>query len=222
MQRTTEGRSLRLEAFYKKYDQLIKTSGDNFFQTAVNNNGNGYAKGVELFWRDKKTFKNIDYWISYSYLDSKRNFMNYPLKIQPGFASEHTLSAVAKKFVIDWKTGFNLSYTYAKGRPYYDIISPNNGNLNIIRNQGRLKDYNALNFSVNYLPNLGKKDSKAFTVLVLSVSNILGNKNVFGYNFSNDGLRNSAVVPPINTFVFVGAFISFGVDKTQDAINNNL
>lgn len=222
LQRTTEGRSLRWEAFYKKYDQLIKTSGDNFFQTAVNNNGNGYAKGVELFWRDKKTFKNIDYWISYSYLDSKRNFMNYPLKIQPGFASEHTLSAVAKKFVIDWKTGFNLSYTYAKGRPYYDIISPNNGNLNIIRNQGRLKDYNALNFSVNYLPNLGKKDSKAFTVLVLSVSNILGNKNVFGYNFSNDGLRNSAVVPPINTLVFVGAFISFGVDKTQDAINNNL
>ena len=31
-----------------------------------------------------------------------------------------------------------------------------------------------------------------------------------------------AVVPPVNTFVFVGMFISFGVDKTQDAINNNL
>jgi hypothetical protein len=91
-----------------------------------------------------------------------------------------------------------------------------------IRNEGRLKDYNALNFSINYLPNLGKKDAKAFTVLVLSVSNILGTKNVYGYNFSMDGSRNSTVVPPVNTFIFVGAFISFGVDKTQDAINNNL
>ena len=85
-----------------------------------------------------------------------------------------------------------------------------------------MKDYSSLNLSMNYLPNLGKKDSKAFTVLVLSVSNVLGRKNIFGYNFSADGMRSSAVVPPINTFVFLGAFISFGVDKTQDAINNNL
>jgi hypothetical protein len=43
-----------------------------------------------------KTFKNIDYWISYSYLDSKRDFMNYPMSLKPNFASEHTLSVVAK------------------------------------------------------------------------------------------------------------------------------
>ncbi len=220
VQRNSEGRNLRLEAFYKKYGNLVKTSGNNYFQTAVNNNGNGYAKGLELFWWDKKSFKNFDYWVSYSYLDSKRDFMNYPVRLQPTFVAEHTLNVVMKEFILDWKTGFNLSYTYSKGRPYYDIVS-NNGN-NIIRNEGRLKDYNSVNFSVNYLPNLGKKDSKIFTVFVLSVSNILGNKNVYGYNFSQDGLRSSTIVPPVNTFVFVGAFISFGVDKTQDAINNNL
>ena len=220
LQRNSEGRSLRLEAFYKDYKKLVKTEGNQEFQTAINNNGSGYGKGLELFWRDKKTIKNIDYWLSYSYLDSKRDYLNYPVSLKPNFASDHTLSAVAKKFVTDWKTGFNLSYTYSKGRPYYDIISQNG--TNIIRHEGELKDYNSLNFSLNYLPNLGKKDSKAFTVLVLSISNILGNKNVYGYNFSNDGLRSSAVVPPVNTFVFVGAFISFGVDKTNDAINNNL
>lgn len=230
VQRTTEGRNLRLEAFYKKYDDLIKVrnlsyiDGQNqYIQTADNNSGFGYAKGVELFWRDKKTFENIDYWISYSYLDSKRDFMNYPYSLKPNFASEHTISAVAKRFVPKWKTGFNLSYTYAKGRPYYDIATKIiDGKENYyIRNSGRLKDYNALNFSLNYLPNLGKKDTKAFTVLVLSVTNVLGSKNIYGYNFSMDG-RSSAVLPPVNTFVFVGAFISFGVDKTQDAINNNL
>jgi hypothetical protein len=84
-----------------------------------------------------------------------------------------------------------------------------------------LKDYNALNFSLNYLPNLGKKDSKTFTVLVLSVTNILGSKNVW-LQFLNGWIKKFCGVPPVNTFVFVGAFISFGVDKTQDAINNNL
>lgn len=231
VQRTTDGRSLRFEAFYKKYDQLIKVSNLGFnnnqnqpVQTADNNNGFGYAKGLELFWRDKKTFENIDYWISYSFLDSKRDFMNYPVSLKPNFASEHTLSAVAKRFIPKWKLGVNLSYTYAKGRPYYDFATKdvNGETINYTRNEGRLKDYNALNVSFNYLPNLGKKDAKAFTVFVLSVSNVLGSKNVYGYNFSSDGSRSSAVVPPVNTFLFIGAFISFGVDKTQDAINNNL
>ncbi len=220
VQRNTEGRNLRLEAFYKKYDQLIKTSGNQSFQTALNNDGNGFAKGVELFWRDRKSIKNIDYWITYSYLDSKRDFQNYPVSLMPGFAAKHTLNVVGKKFVTQWKTGFNMSYTYSSGRPFYDIVDQNG--QNIIRQEGKLKDYSSLNFSLNYLPNLGKKDSKSFTVLVLSVSNILGNKNIYGYNFSNDGMRSSAVVPPVNTFIFIGAFISFGVDKTNDAINNNL
>lgn len=227
VQRSTEGRSLRFEAFYKKYDELIKTQNivpnsnqNQQVQTAFNNNGNGFAKGLEVFWRDKKTFENIDYWISYSFLDSKRDFLNYPVSLKPNFAAEHTLSVVAKRFIPEWKTGVNLSYTYAKGRPYYDIVTQND--KNIIRNEGRLKDYNALNLSFNYLPNLGKKDSKAFTIFVLSISNILGTKNVYGYNFSQNGSRSSAVVPPVNTFVFVGMFISFGVDKTQDPINNNL
>jgi hypothetical protein len=220
IQRNTEGRNLRLEAFYKKYDQFIKTKNNFSLQTAINNNGNGFAKGVELFWRDKKSIKNIYYWVSYSYLDSERDFQNYPFSLAPSFAAKHTLSLVAKKFVTQWKTGFNMSYTYSSGRPYYDIISENGKNT--IRNEGKLKDYSGLNFSLNYLPNLGKKDAKAFTVLVLSVSNILGQKNIYGYNFSNDGFRNSAVLPPSNTFVFIGAFISFGVDKTNDAINNNL
>ena len=87
---------------------------------------------------------------------------------------------------------------------------------------GKLKDFNALNFSLNYLPNLGKKDAKAFTILVLSVNNILGQKNIYGYRFSDDGLRSQPVLPSANTFVFIGCFINFGIDRTQDAINNNL
>lgn len=234
VQKNADGRSLRFEAFYKKYDDLIKTisiaptnittTNSQYYQSANNNGGKGYAKGIELFWRDKKTFKDIDYWLTYSYLDSKREFLNYPFSLAPNFASKHTFNAVAKKFVMDWKTGFNLSYTYSKGRPYYNIMTKeDNGKLvNFVDDSGKLKDYSGLNFSINYVPSIGKKDSKSFTVFVLSINNILGNKNVYGFNYSSDGASRAAVRPPVNTFVFVGVFVSFGVDKTNDAINNNL
>ena len=220
VQRAADGRSLRLETYYKKYQDLIKTTTDFYRPIALNNNGSGYAKGVELFWRDKKSLKNIDYWVSYSYLDSKRDYLNYTESLFPNFAAKHTLSFVAKKFVTNWKTGFNISYNYNSGRPYYNFVTEN-GNT-VLKNQGFVKDYQAVNFSLNYLPNLGKKDARAFTVLVLSINNVLGTKNEFGYNFSSNGLKSRAIVPPTNTFVFIGAFISFGTDRTQEAINNNL
>lgn len=221
IQKSEEGRNLRMEAFYKNYTDLIKTRYQNYRQMAINNNGDGYAKGFELFWRDKKTIKNIDYWVSYSFLDSKRNFQDYDQSLFPNFAAKHTLSFVAKKFVTNWKTGFNLSYSYASGRPFYNFLTDSDGNYHL-QQQGKAKDYNALNFSVNYLPGLGKKDAKYFTVLVLAINNVLGQKNIYGYQFSNDGLRNKPVLPSANTFVFIGAFISFGIDRTEDAINNNL
>ena len=220
VQRAADGRSLRLETYYKKYQDLIKTTTDFYRPIAVNNNGSGYAKGIELFWRDKKSLKNIDYWVSYSYLDSKRDYLNYTESLFPNFAAKHTLSFVAKKFVTNWKTGFNISYNYNSGRPYYNFVTEN-GNT-VLKNQGFVKDYQAVNFSLNYLPNLGKKDARAFTVLVLSINNVLGTKNEFGYNFSSNGMKSRAIVPPTNTFVFIGAFISFGTDRTQEAINNNL
>lgn len=220
LQRNSEGRVLRLEGYYKKYEDLLKTTTDFYRPIAVNNNGSGYAKGIELFWRDKKTFKNIDYWVSYSYLDSKRNYLNYTESLFPNYAAKHTLSIVTKKFVTEWKTGFNLSYSYNSGRPFYHFVEENG--KTILKNSGKVKDYSALNFSVNYIPSIGKKDPKSFSVFILSINNVLGTKNIFGYNFSQDGTKSSAIKPVANTFVFVGWLISFGTDKTQDAINNNL
>ena len=189
---------------------------------AVSNKGFGDAKGIELFWRDKKTFKNLDYWISYSYLDTKRDFTNFPFAIQPNFAAKHTASLVMKKFVTEWKTGFNMSYTYASGRPYYNIRYDQGQNKYKIADQGRTIPYNSLSFSMNYLPNLGKAGAKQFTVIVFSVTNVLNSKQVFGYNYSYNGLIKEPIVPPAKQFFFLGCFLSFGVDRSEDVINSNL
>jgi hypothetical protein len=87
---------------------------------------------------------------------------------------------------------------------------------------GRTISYNNLGFSVNYLPNLGKQNKKAFIVWVLSVSNVLGQKQVFNYSYGTVTNNRQPIGPTSKRFAFIGCFINFGVDRTQDAINNNL
>ena len=222
-QRTKKDRIFRTEIFYKQYDDLFKTAINNTGrEVAANNNGTGYAKGLEVFWRDKKSIKDLDYWISYSYLDTKRNFLNYPASITPSFAANHTASFVTKKFVAKWKTGFNLSYNFASGRPYYNLRYENTQSKYVIKEQGKTINYNSLSFSLNFLPNLGKMGAKAFSVWVLSITNVLGQQQIFNYNFSSVNNNKVAVIPPSKRFVYLGCFLSFGIDRTQDAINNNL
>ena len=222
-QHSKNDRIFRAETFYKKYDDLFKTAPDAFGrEVAANNKGYGYAKGLEIFWRDKKTVKNLDYWISYSYLDTKRNYLNFPGSITPTFAAEHTASLVTKKFVTKWKTGFNMSYNFASGRPYYNLGYDYGQGKYIIKEKGKTINYNSLGFSLNWLPNLGRTDKKTFVVWVLSLTNVLGQKQVYGYNFSSYNNNKLAVVPPAKRFLYIGCFLSFGIDRTQDAINNNL
>ncbi len=215
--------TLRMEAFYKKYDNLYKTGfNSNNREVAVNNSGSGYAKGIEVFWRDKKTIKTVDYWISYSYLDTKRDFINFPSPIQPSFAAKHTAAFVFKKFILPWKTQFNLSYNFATGRPYYRIGYDATQNKNVFTDMGKTINYNSCSFSVNYLPTIGKKNTKNFAVWVLGINNVFGQTQVFTYNYSSDGTRKQPVGPTSKRFGFIACFLSFGTDRTQDAINNNL
>ena len=222
-QKISRDYTFRTEIFYKKYDDLFKTGlNNNGTLKAINNNGFGDAKGIEFFWRDRKTIKNVDYWISYSYLDTKRDFLNYPFAIEPSYAAKHTASLVIKKFVTKLKTQFNGAYTFATGRPYYDIRYDNNTNAYKIFDKGRTRDYNDLSLSVNYLPSIGKANAKSFTVIVLSVTNVLGADKVYTYNYSANGQNKVAVTPPSKRFLYLGCFISLGIDRTEDAINNHL
>ncbi len=222
-QKIAAKRSFRAELFYKNYDHLYKTAADNFGrEVAVNNDGFGKAKGIEFFWRDKKTIRNMDYWISYSFLDTKRNHLNFPTSMEPDFVARHTSSLVVKKFVSKLKMNLNASYNFATGRPYYNLRYDANQSKYIIADAGRTINYNALGISINYLPSIGKKDAKGFSVLVLSVSNVLGQKQVFNYRYGSINHNKEAIGPTAKRFVFIGWFMSFGIDQTENVINNNL
>jgi len=215
-QKTANDRIFRVEAFYKKYSDLVKN------YPAYKNSGFGYAQGIELFLRDKKTVKNLDYWISYSFLNTKRDYLNYPGKLQPYFAAPHTASIVTKRFITEWKAGFNFTYTYATGKPYYNFQLNNVDSKYFIADQGRTKDFHNVGFSAEYLPSLGNDKAKTFIVLFASVTNVLGTDQVYGYNYSYNGMIKQPITPPAKRFYFIGCFLSWGIDRSQEAINNNL
>jgi vitamin B12 transporter len=222
-QKMTLDRIFRIEAYYKKYEDLIKTVPINYYYSTYNNSGTGYARGIELFYRDKKSIKNFDYWISYSYLDTKRNYLNFTESLTPNFAATHTASIVMKRFFTKIKSGVNLTYSFATGRPYYNFMLDSLSKTGYaLTDQGRTKDYNTLNFSAEWVPSEGNPKAKTFVVLFASVSNVLGYNAVYGYNYSYSGQYKQAITPPANRFYFIGCFLSWGVDRSQDAINNNL
>jgi vitamin B12 transporter len=200
--------SFRTELFYKNYQQLVKTV------PMLNNDGNGYAQGIELFWRDKKTLKGFDYWLTYSYLDTQRDYLNYIKLTQPTFAANHTASVVVKKFFSGLATNIGLTYTYASGRPYYN---PNRTKEEFLSD--KTIDFHNLGLSIAYLP----KIKKTFSVLVLTVSNILGNQQIYGYNYSKKDLSKRTALTPINNpFIFLGLFINLGIDRSNEIIDGRL
>lgn len=200
-------RTLRVETYYKSYSDLIKyTDADPLKLT---NQGTGDAKGVELFWRDNETISRLDYWISYSYLDTKRNYLDFPNEAIPTFASKHNVSIVAKYFVQKIKSQLGATYSITSGRPYND---PNIHSFNKLRTPY----YADLSFNWSYLPTTS-------VIVYFSCTNVLGRDNIFGYEYSDapsaDGNFNGrAIRQPAPRFLFLGIFITLSKDKSVNQL----
>ena len=70
-------------------------------------------------------------------------------------------------------------------------------------------------------PLLGDSGASCFAVLAVSVTNVIGNDQVFGYRYSFDGLRRDAITSPAKRFFFIGLFMSFGTNRSKEVIENN-
>ncbi|MEM8510296.1 MAG: TonB-dependent receptor [Bacteroidota bacterium] len=206
------GKTFRAEAYYKDYDQLVKFNTElPQFDSQFDNLGNGYAAGLDVFWRDNQSINNLDYWISYSYLDTERNFRNFVETATPNFAPRHNFSLVTKYWVDKLKSQVGLSYNFATGRPYEDPNTP--GFLN-----ERTKTFNNLSINWAYLIDQQK-------ILYFSVNNVLGFNNISNYQYANapnsEGIFDRrAITPPADSFFFVGFFWTISTDKKSNQLNN--
>lgn len=206
------GKTFRAEAYYKDYSNLVKYDTAAIqYNSVFNNNGSGYAKGFDLFWRDGKSIKNLEYWFSYSYINTKRDYKNFSAQVTPNFVADHSLSIVTKYWVNDWKSQIGFTNSYSSGRPY------NNPNETKFMN-GKTKSYNSLSVNWTYLLTTQK-------ILYFSVSNVLSSQNVFGYDYAKNPdatgvYKRAAITPTADRFFFVGFFWTISNDKKDNQLKN--
>ncbi len=185
-------RIFRIESYIKQYHDLVKYAElYNTDPLSYSNNGFGYATGVDLFWRDQKTFQGVDYWISYSFLNTARDYKDFTESAVPHFASAHNLSLVYKQFITPLSAFAGFTYSFASGRPYTD----RNSNEFM---SGRTKPYHDISLNLTFIAQLCKKEC----IIHMNVTNLFGFKNIYGYRYSkvpsDDGnYASQAIVPSV-------------------------
>ncbi len=209
-----DGRTFRIEGYYKDYEKLVKEYAQvydpNSYRviprgTKINNSGFGYAKGAELFFHDKKSIHDFDYWVSYSYIDTKRFYKNFPTEATPDFVSAHNLSIVTKYFVNTWQTNFSITYSYASGKPFYNP----SGNAFL---SDRTPPYQNLALGIGRLQSV----KKWFTVIYVGIDNITNHHNILGYRYSADGTRKYPMLPALYRSIIIGTSFSLSqFSKTE-------
>jgi len=211
-QYVNDGKIFRAEAYRKDYDNLVKFDGQfESFDSNFTSSGDGYAQGLDFFWRDNTSIKNVDYWVSYSYLDTQRDYRNFETSAQPNFATNHNLSVVGKYWIDSWKSQVGLAYGFSSGRPY---TNPNTDNFLL----ERTKSFNSLSVNWAYLLSSQK-------ILYFSVNNVLGFKNINGYQYAdapdvNGNFSRRALTPAADQFFFVGFFWTISEDKTDNQLDD--
>ncbi|MGB7394958.1 MAG: TonB-dependent receptor [Pricia sp.] len=207
-----DGKTFRAEAYYKDYDGLVKFNAEMpSLDSDFSNLGSGYATGIDVFWRDNKSIKNLDYWVSYGYLDTERDFRNFRERATPNFAPKHNLSVVTKYWIEEWRSQVGLSYSYSSGRPYDNPNTPE-------FLAERTKSFNSLSLNWAYLIDQQK-------ILFFSISNLTGFNNVNNYQYANtpatDGsFARRALRPAADSFFFVGFFWTISADNKSNQLDN--
>ena len=207
----TDKQILRLETYYKKYEDLISYDLVNGVKTSYGNAGAGYAYGLDVFFRANQVVNNLDMWVSYSWLENERKYQDYKLAAPTRFSTRHNMSLVGKYFIVDWKSQLSFTYNFASGRPF---DNPNNQDFL----SDRSKNYHALNLSWSYLISPQK-------ILFLSVNNVTRFRNSYGYEYKSRpnelGVYEGRLVRPNDDqFFFVGFFITMSKNKLNNQLNN--
>ncbi|TDK44315.1 TonB-dependent receptor [Algoriphagus formosus] len=206
-----DGITFRAEAFHKEYAELIRFEGVPMAPVNLRNEGCGFARGFDLFFRDRQTLKNTDYWVTYSFVDSKRSFEQFTTQVQPGFAPKHNLSVVVKHFVTGLKSQLGASLAVNDGYAYTNPNLP--GDMN-----SKTPGFQNLSLSWSYLP-------RPNLIIHGAITNVLGRENIFGYDFSAtpnaQGVYESrAIGQPAPRFLFLGIFLTLSKDKNANQLNN--
>jgi hypothetical protein len=175
---------LRLESYYKRYSHLPLLR-----QGCYTADGHGRSRGFDVYVDDHSLLPNLNTMLSYSYNDSRRLYLDYPVEATPQYASHHNLRLSLKYGMGTWSIG--LTDSYASGR----------------KSEGRTTPaYNSLDASITFL-------ASKRVIVYTSLSNLLGRRNVYGYH------NGKPITNGSNRFFYIGIFVSLKSNKAYDIAN---
>lgn len=200
-----EEKIFRAEIYWKEYERLPLLDS----QLGYSSEGEGYSRGIDLFYNDRLFMKQWDYMVAYTFNDSQRRYLNYPTPAQPPYVTRHNASVSIRYSNFDrLRSMISITQRYASGRPYHDL--------------------NREGFMCGRTPPLHTTDV-SWTILAhkkliiyLSASNIFGRKNIYGYEYnsqpSNDGKydRKPILLEQPQNF-YVGFFLTLGKNVAYEA-----
>lgn len=200
MQYGYEGRFYKAELYYKDYNRLVLEETDTETGSVLlTSGGYGYSRGIDLFFRDRVSIKNLEYQLSYTYNISKRKYQRCSELTTPQYATRHNAALVVKYSLPRLHSIISLTNRFSTGRPYHNPLLP--GLMN-----DEVKPYNSLDVGVTFLAS--KK-----VIIHASASNILGRKNEFGK------VDNKAVLASKDHFFYVGVYVTLGKKAAYDVSN---
>lgn len=200
MQYGYEGRFYKAELYYKNYNRLVLEETDTETGSVLlTSGGYGYSRGIDLFFRDRVSIKNLEYQLSYTYNISKRKYQRCSELTTPQYATRHNAALVVKYSLPRLHSIISLTNRFSTGRPYHNPLLP--GLMN-----DEVKPYNSLDVGVTFLAS--KK-----VIIHASASNILGRKNEFGK------VDDKAVLASKDHFFYVGVYVTLGKKAAYDVSN---
>ncbi|NVO10655.1 MAG: TonB-dependent receptor [Bacteroidales bacterium] len=189
--RENEDLLFRLEFYFKDYKNLLL----NDTSLNYNNNGYGYAKGVDLFL--KKKFMKLNCMLSLSYLNTKRNWFDSPYLAPTEFDIRWTFTnTIEYNITNSWYLG--LKDRFATGKPYTSN--------QFEYHNARVRYYNVLDASMNYKISFKKSN---LNVIYIAINNILGRQNIFGYRYSDDYSERVPISSTMLRNIYFGINVSF-------------
>lgn len=176
--------SLRIEVYNKNYSFLPFENDDLNYVSS----GKGYARGVDFIFKGDLPF-NINGWVSYGFIDTKRKWMDFEEMARSTYDITHNMTLVAK-YRISVETEIGLNYKIATGRPFtpvedskyireYDVYEPLYGK----KNSDSFPVYQRLDCRLSYFFSLF---NSKFSIIYLEALNILNIKNLFDYHYNEN------------------------------------
>lgn len=190
----------RVEAYHKHYRHLPLLSEGSW-----TSQGKGYSRGFDLYNEGVYLGGRLITTAAYSYCDAQRHYLDYPEASTPRYSTRHNLNLTAKYYIAPLKAYLGVAESYASGRPYHDPNKP--GYMNAYT-----PAYNDVSMNFTFLV-------RPRVIVYASMNNLLGRRNVFGYNYSADGSSRMPIRPTSDHFFYIGVFISLKTNKAYDIAN---